>query len=460
MDKSGDPKASNVDATVKGVRAFYRDLASRAWVPGDDYNPVRKLEVWNEPFIWARHVNMGFRNPPGKRAWTDPTQIGSLPAQLIADVYSKIFLAAVDGARSANKHVQLGGPSAAAFTYDDYAHFQDFVGPFIDQCIGKLDFLTEHHYHGDPASFAASYDVAKAYCDVKHHKRVPIYNTECNDLGGPAVARAYYNTRDILECIRVCPDIAKGRAIHALWGGYLRNSGTENAMILLNTLRGKRIALTTSDPDVLAVASSPAPGKLTVVLLNDAPARRTVTLRLGDAPLTLKRRRVLEMAGATKIVETDGQHHQAGEAVTVTLASLQPACLEFEADGYRPGQIRKVEQSFVNRTFFHVAPDKEQAGKVLWYAKPDRVARARLRVVARDVHRGEGEVVVNGKAYPLPWASGNDGNAVAQEIDLDADALGETTTVEFRCNAWGNGYTIYAASILIARPDEALAEDK
>ncbi|MFW6061479.1 MAG: hypothetical protein ACOC93_01600, partial [Planctomycetota bacterium] len=215
------------------MRTFYRRQGAMAWVPGDEHNILRKLEVWNEPFMWGRHINMGWRNPPGQKVFSDPTQYGYIPAKLGAEAYCELYEAAWEGARSVNKHVKIGGPSSPAFNADDFGVLENYVARIIDRLHDKLDFLTEHHYGGNPKETAGAYEVVTAYCDVKHGKRIPIYNTECNDLGASNAGKAAYNMLDILHLIRTSPDKAKGRAMHYFGGDYLGNEGEEHCYKLL-----------------------------------------------------------------------------------------------------------------------------------------------------------------------------------------------------------------------------------
>jgi len=437
---------------LDGVRAFYRAQAARAWVPGENHNPLRRFEVWNEPFMWGRHVNMGYRNPRGKRAWSDPTQYGYIPAKLGADVYSEIFLAAVAGAKGANPHARLGGMCSPSFNGDDYANFTNYARHFLDRCHAKVDFLTEHHYFGLPASYAASYEVVTAWCDVKYGRRIPIYNTECNDLGSSHANKAYYNIRDILECLRVCPDVARGRAVHALWSGYCRSPGETNAFTLLSALRGRMLAARASECDVVPVVAERPDGRMVVLALNDSNFTRRVQLAVPEGlkpqdvtQLVMKGETRLETVPGGKVALSDHRRLSAElaarECVRWTLAPVGPA---------RDAAVRKLERSSCNVLFARVEPGRSVSGKVVWRGGGPPAKRAILRVVTRDVHRDEGVVVVNGTELPLRWSSSNDGFAVAEEVHLNPAVLAKDTTIEFRCpRADSNGFTVYAAAVLL-----------
>ncbi len=459
-----------VEKWEKKVAQFYEALAKVSWKPGDERNPFRRFEVWNEPFFWGRHINIGAQLPEGRKPWDDPTQYGYVPGKLGATVYARFFDAAVDAAKKTNPHVQLGGPSAPAFSGDDFGVFENYVRHWIDACHDKIDFLTEHHYGGNPQSPAASYDVATAYCDINYGKRYPIYNTETNDLGGSSAAKAQYNIVDILTCIQDCPDIARGRAIHALWRGYLNDEGEYHAMRLLSPLRGKILRTTSSDEDVLVVAGAPGDGKMVVLVFNNAGDDRAIDmpmpkgfsleqtmLLIADVPKDELRVNDIEgqpipapAAGKTVLREVDTDD----AATTLTLPPRSAVRWTFTMDGYRPGGVIRIDQHYVNRAFVDVTPKGDVIGKVLWRGGAfDNIRKAWLRVVTRDVHAGEGAVVINGRWYELPFSSSNFGDAVVQEVEIDAALLKPETLVEFHCAdpENQNGYKVFAASVLVER---------
>jgi hypothetical protein len=73
-----------------------------------------------------------------------------------------------------------------------------------------------------------------------------------------------------------------------------------------------------------------------------------------------------------------------------------------------------------------------------------------LRLVTRDVHRGEGTASINGHALALPWSSSNDGCSAVQEIEIPPTWIGPQMTVSFACGRGParNGFELYAASVM------------
>ena len=458
-----------IEKTVTGAQAFYRNLAADAYVPGDEDNLLRKFEVLNEPFMWARHINMGKLNPAGKKAWTDPTQYGYVPAKLGADVWSSIFLAASKGAKGVNPNVQLGGPSCPEFAMDDYGMFESYVAPILDQCHTQLDFLTEHHYGGNPRIFAAGYEVVTAWCDVRFNRRIPVYVTETNDLGASSAGKASYNVEDILTCIRQSPDKVKGRALHALWDGYLNDEGELHAYTLLAPLRGALIESASDDEDVTVVASSPQEGTLVVVAHNRSQSAKNIDLA-GANGMTLDESMLLlaTSSGAElELKDTEGQKLPAAASGKTRLQAVQAGAdgvfvlparsamrWTFRKPGYRPGTTKKTEQHFVDLLLTQVTPGKPVTANVVWRpSRPDKATSARLRILTRDVNRGEAVAVIGGREIALPRSNSNEGQVVVQEVPIDPSLLTDPMRIEFRCTdpARQNGFKVYAASLCVDR---------
>lgn len=456
-----------MERIVSGAEAFYRNLAADAYVPGDEDNVMRLFEVLNEPFMWARHTNMGKLNPANKKAWVDPTQYGYIPAKLGADVWSSIFLAAVKGAKSVNPHVKLGGPSCPEFGMDDFNMFETYVAPILDRCHAQLDFLTEHHYGGNPRIFAAGYEVVTAWCDVRYNRRIPIYVTETNDLGASSAGKASYNIEDILTTIRYSPDKAKGRALHALWDGYLRDEGELHAYTLLAPLRGTLITAGADDDDITTVASSPQDGTLVVVAHNRAYVAKKIELAgVGEMPLQESMLLLASSAGPElEVKDTEGQKigpTSAGKTRLVPIEKspdgkyiLPPRSAirwTFRQADYRPAKTKPVEQHFMDILLAHVKPDHAASAKIVWRPKaPERMTAARLRLMTRDVDRDEAVIVINGKEIPLPRTTSNEGQVMIQELPIDPALLSGTPTIEFRCTnpSRQNGFKVYAASVCV-----------
>lgn len=455
---------------LDNVRAFYRRQGAAAWVPGDDYNLLRRFEVWNEPFMWGRHINMGPLTPAGRRNLEDPTQYGYIPGQLGAEVYAETFLAAVEGLKSVNPHALIGGPCSPSFLEDYGGQFENYTRRILDRIHGQLDFLTEHHYQGDPPSFAAGYHAATAYLDVKFGKRLPIYNTECNDLtdtptkgedGGPPpwhlkadeLNRAHYNVVDILSCLRSCPDVAQGRAIYALWSGFHRKQGETDGYLLLSPLRGKMLAVEASDPAVICAASAPGDGRVVLVLFNNSPFPRSVRVPVTEG-FEVTEGLALIFEDGTKLKPVATGFAPGGRELAQEVPARGGLRYEFRKAHYQPARVRRLEQSFCDVMFAQVAVDRPAAGKVVWRGEgPVGAREAFLRVVTRGVARDAGLAVLGGRTIPLPWSSGNDGCARIQDLPVDPATLKPETPIEFRIAdpERGQGFTVWSASIVTIR---------
>lgn len=461
-----------LEESARRVRAFYRALARQAWRPdGPATNLLRRFEVWNEPFMWGRNINMGFRQWPDVCPWDDPTQYGYIPGRLGAEAWATLFRAAVAGAREVNPHVELGGPSAPAFHYDDYGMLEHYLEPILAQVGDRLDFLTEHHYGGDPRAYAASYEVVTAWCDTRHGRRIPIYNTEANHLGASDAGLVRYNLLDILLSAQWTPDKLRGRALHACWNGYLRAEGEAQAYRLLAPLRGRRLAIASSDPAVIAAATRADDGRVVAVLFNGGERPRTVNLTLpaDTAPDIAPEALALWPAGdeaETQVGDTEGAAvRRAGNRIRA--AVVTPAR---DADGWRvelpansalrliwsalapPARTEHWRQHFWDGTLVAVRPGEtvEHAVRVRG-ATPAGARRARLRLVTQGVRAGGGQVLISGHALALPRSSADAGQGEVQELELDPAWIGKRPRLAFTAPADdpGGGYRILCASLLV-----------
>lgn len=454
---------SSPEAFAPAMQAFYRQFAAGAWSPGDEFNPVRRAEVWNEPFMWGRHINMGAQHPAGKKAWEDPTQHGYLPAELGAEAYAVTFRAARAGARSANPHLLLGGPSAPGFPEDDYTSFFNYTARILDKLHDQLDFLTEHHYQGEADAYAASYLVATAYLDTRHGRRLPIYNTECNDLadaptkgdnGMPPpwslkadqLNRVRYNAEDILRCLLLTPDLAQGRSLHALWGNTLKNPGEEHCYRLLAPLRGTLLVVTSSDPRLVVAAASPRPGRVELIVFNDSSTELAVTPAVPAG---------LHIVYGARIVFAEGTAIEALTAAQLAAPRLGGGCLlrlGLEGSDGRPTAHHTQVSAFWQPVHHHLTPGATVTAPVLWRERFRASAhRAWVRVVTRGCDGGECTLRYAGQQLTLPWSSRNEGCAVVQDLDLDPAGIVFDAPLMISCTAGGqaDGATIYAVAVYL-----------
>jgi|GEM_PF-2145892 len=455
---------------LDGLHNFYRRwAASETWMPTDPSKPIRLVEVWNEPFMWARHLN---KHEPKLQ---DPTQFSSTPAHLVADVYSDIYIAAAKGVKSVNPHVKVGGPCSSAFDDDYFANTTNFVGRFIDKAHEHIDFIAEHHYQGYPATFAAGYDIITAYADSRVGKRFPIYNTETNDLidtpnkgdakedqpfdaNSDQLNLAYYNAKDIITMLREIPDIAKGRAVHALWSGFCRNPGETHVFTLLNNLRGEVVHSEASEPGFITFATKN--GKDTVVfVMNDTPHERDVwVVAPGGSRATGAELQTLTYAEGTKL---ETREFKTNERVRLHKRAMIKVTFKGMDwfDGSAPTEQRIDHRRFyADKVFNRVEPGKPVTLNVKVPADAFKAATsARLRIVTRDVQTQEAAVEVGGQTVALPASAANEGTCIIQYVPLDLKLISGAAKLTFKTNenASYNGFDLHAASIVLTTEKNA-----
>lgn len=460
----------NLEQVVENIHHYYRNLASRAWTPGDDFNILRAFEVWNEPFMWGRHFNMGHRQPPNQREWTDPTQYGYIPAEVGTEIYARIFNAAAEGAKSVNPHVTMGGPSSPSFNGNDFGVLADHVLPFVRHSIDHLDFITEHHYGGYRQAYAASFDVLTAYLDTRYNKRLPIINTETNDLGGNSLDKAHYNIEDILASILAAPDRNRGRSLHALWDGYLRNIGEVHAYQLMSTLRGQILDARSSDPSLMFLATHPSTGKVVGLMFNNSRHDRVVTMPIPEG-FTLTNGLLLTgganlIAGET-VGDTEGMDVRRGSGDTL-LREVDPGLLTdgenlhfvlpsrsglrifLEKEDFAPTGHENWEQHFADTVLEFIGPGETHQTTIHWgerFPTPDEWKEVRLRLITTGVDRGEVHLELGEKKIPLPRSTSNFSDPVIQEIDLPRETWEHLDKLVFVTAEEKGGFRLLGASI-------------
>lgn len=426
-----------VEAVAADVEVFYRNLASRAWIPGDDENVLRYLEVWNEPFMWGRHINMGFRLTPGDTDITDETQFGYIPGKVGSAAWSEIFLAAHRGARSVNPYVKLGGPSAPDFSSHDYQDFVNHTLRILERVGAELDFISEHHYGGNPLTIAAGYEVARSAMWKLHRRTIPIFNTEANDLGASDAGKATYNLTDILNLIRVNPDISLIRALHACWNGYLRSQGEIDAYTLAATLRGIMIDVLADQDRITVAASTPESGRLVVLGVDHGfgsvhlrfpmPAGFAVEelkLLLTDSPLEELQIRDVDGAeiprparGQTRLVAVRPELR--GGFLHLQLPERSAFRLTLSREGYEPSRVRSQQLIPLAHLLQPLRPGESLN------LEPEEAVAEPDRLFLRLVHTGELELHVGDRVIPLPAGADRASNALVRDIEVPVTVLSQ-----------------------------------
>jgi len=484
------------DEYAAGIRTMFAGIGAEAWDPEKrPESTLRFLEFWNEPFMWARHINRGNStlsagpgDPGGNRgrqAWDDPTQFTYIPAKLGGEMYAHFFNAAHDGLAETNPHVRIGGISGPAFLEEYGEHLRRYWMPFLELSKDRVDFLTEHHYQGDPESFAAGYETVTAHTLAKLGKAWPIWNTEANDLQDIApgdersaeaaraytqMNRAYYNYRDILELIRHSRDKAAGRAIHALWApGVLRDEGEFHMYRLTADLRGTVVSSESSEGSIIPIAAQ-GPSGLAIYMLNDSPHPRSVVLHAQRAIEADSKPPCL----ALSLDEQAG--HTAIEPVGMKIAPDETGVRITFDRPMRPREIRRVlltsvayavpyhiTQNFADLTLAELRPGTETPAAIQWRkgTDPAQTVAATLRVVTRDVQEGEAALEIDGTdiRIPLPPSRTNADSSQIQEIPLNAAQVAtlkkadasKPLPIRIRCDAAYDGFALMMASLNLHR---------
>lgn len=231
-----------------------------------------------------------------EEAWLvrDVSQHSFYAGQYNLGLYLRMLVPFARALKETNPDVQLVAGWGFHLYQDGWRAWHEIHRPTIDASIRWIDGYNEHHYGGDTRNVACSYEVAVAYAQTAHGKRIRMYNTEAggaldpqrpdttqtnaNAIANP-VARARgaatYMLRDVIYLLAKMPDKAAARYAHEAHA----NGGDEWAFKLLKPLRGMLMEIETNQSDLWAVASL-REDELCIVLFNDNPAERELRLEL------------------------------------------------------------------------------------------------------------------------------------------------------------------------------------
>jgi hypothetical protein len=196
------------------------------------------------------------------------------------EFYHMMLLPFAQALKRANPRVRLIAGWGFHLNQDDWAAWRLLHRPLIDAAWPWIDGLNEHHYGGDTANVALTYEVAWTYALTRYGKRLSFFNTEAGGGLDPerperAVARPErdslgafaYTVRDLVHLLDVCPDKAATRFAHEADA----NGGDEVAFRLLKPLRGCLVECRSPHPDLWCVAALQG-ARLCAVVFNDGAA--------------------------------------------------------------------------------------------------------------------------------------------------------------------------------------------
>ncbi len=401
-----------LESFLPKVEAYYASLAATAWSPEHPERVLRDLEVWDQPHLWARHINRGFLLPQGVKDWQDPTQVGPFPGRLATEAWIQLFRSAARGARNINPHLRLGGPSAPDFATNDYLDFRGHTLRVLQALGGELDFLTVHHHRrGNPFISAAAYDVARAASMLHAGRVIPIVNMVAEDPAESPTCGSLWNVSEILHLLRTHPDLVRGQARRgscppAAEEG-VQDAGEE---VLLAPLRGTLLDIDVDTPRLTVAASHPAPGEIVVVGADHGVGSSRIAFPMPVGfrvtELVLFPHAFSEAPPARpRLIRLDPTLRN-GE-LQFPLPPRAAFRIRLHRQGYAPSRVRN--QSFLPRpALFHfLAPGESLDLSVDRPFEPDRL-------FLRAVYTGSLEVVVeDGPAIALP-----EGPSLARDAEL------------------------------------------
>ncbi len=363
---------------------------------------------------------------------------------------------------------------------DHWAGWELLYKPTLEACIEVADAVHDHDYGSDPLKLPANYEVVQAWAVTAHGKRLTFLNTEQGAQTDPqaypeaGLGRQAYEdlnkyrwaARKLLHVLQDTPD--KCRML-CHFGHWWSDHGQGTMFEMLKSLRGRLVQVVKDDPRVFAVASidgtdprCPRPAamgagpELTVAVWNDHVTPREVRLTLTPPEGTsfAKGATVRHMVtgggdGRPRVAEKPLP--TPGKPYAETLAPLSMVVLAVPLEGAVPETATvHREQFFGKHILADVAPGRSVTETIPVPRKG--VRRAWIKFVAERLGRGEGEVVLNGKPFPLPAAVTPENAAWIRYVPVAPTDLKAENTLEFRvASPERAGYLLGMSSLVIER---------
>lgn len=359
---------------------------------------------------------------------------------LVKDISQKSYWAGKHNARLYNQMLSVFAPALKSASPDatlvagwDFHLYQGnwdawktCYKPTIDAAQQWIDGVSEHHYGGDTRLVAVSYEVAVGYTRTTYGKWIRGYNTEAGGNLDPqrpdtvtygqqpdaqirAISAMTYHLRDVIYLLCKMPEKAAFRAAHEA----SHTGGDEFAFKLLKELRGKIIDVQARADDVWTVASLDEKNKrLSIVLFNDAPAPRTLTLAV-NAPAGTNlvkgtQRNVASVAAKPylTIIETPIDAAAAKWRGKITLDPKSAIALRFELSGEPTATAQSREQYFAKDFLKRIEIGQPTTLTIDLPPEALSAGRAVMRVVSSASIPADIVAQFNGQSIAIPAASG------------------------------------------------------
>ncbi len=296
--------------------------------------------------------------------------------------------------------------------------------PTIDAGIKWIDGVDEHHYGGDTRMVAVSYEVAVAYAQTAHGKRIRCYNTEAGGNLDPqrpdtvtygqqtnaragAISAMTYHLRDVIYLLSRMPDKAAFRAAHEAE----HNGGDEYAFKLLKDLRGHLLDVRSANSEIWTVASLNG-NKLAFIAFNDNAVEVTqiVTIR-APAGSTLNGGVQKQAHGgdaAPYITIGETKFEAAGESWTgnLTIPGKSAVAITFDLAGTPAPMMQQKDQYFAAEILRSIPIGAPVTYQITIPQAAEKPKRAVLRFATMSNIPADIAAQFNGKPIGIPSSSG------------------------------------------------------
>ncbi len=400
----------------------------------------RLVQIWNEPnATW-------FRDPRANDEGTSAADLHITMANKVASAIKERY-----------PDVLVGGPvlcwppcwPANQTGQKPWYTWHQWTLPWLNQTAETMDFFDFHAYDIAPDDLAVQVEMVANQSEITQGRRIPIWITESNSILSPTPeqladpAEIWRNRvipyeRFLLRGVLPQADKIAGNLYHDLHanrhtllpGSAFAPDPSYWMLWILRDARGARVVADSDDPEVVSYATVEEDA-LTVIILNDSDAEKTVPLNANVSPgwwtgpytraIGEGESGTVERIGVTAELQRDGSWARG----QVVLPAHATASITFRMQGFRtPSRARVTREHFGDAVlrFFEGA----EPVTVTIHAPEVGDAEPRLRLGLLGTKGTERwTATLNGEPVELE-------SRAYQELSIDANLLEAQNRLEIR----------------------------
>ena len=416
-----------------------------------------------------RRIYLQPQNEPNYASWC-----GEFDSETeAADAWIRAFAKLDSFMRRENPDVKVIGPCPACFSFFSWSGYRIWGQKVLRELPCEMEDYNYHCYGWctDEYQHLAWLSMLHAEADLCGRRRPRGVVTEANEAlwtPGCQGRRADWTIRQLLMGLEN-PDKLKALSIHLAVFRWVSDlicmdpktktwgyTGNAYPFLAMRNLRGKFVRTTALAAGLKAVATKPAPDRLTIALYNEDPERpvsfRPVVAGLARGAPSVMRGVEYVNADSNLLSVVEGPFPE-----SVRLAPRELRVYELSVAAGEPGTCARQVETYAPFSAADVAPGETFRSRIVLKRQPTAEQGVRLRVAfasPNDGGRAEGgELTFNGRKIRLLW---NMSKAPRDVWFFEFDVTGETRR-ENQLEFSGDGLPYVALSASLVVRDEQSA---